>query len=178
MNLMFGLMAVWLMTRFLVFLLLERGALLFGFVGFGLAGIGVIGMMMLVMVLWFPLVVVFFLQTVQRAEIWGVILSLQANDGVHLGVDNLGVVRHVGRILDGELSSRPYELLPDGDLLFLIERMLRIRGLGSVCISKVKGHADETMVRAGTVRGLDKLGDNGADDAADFWSQEGSVVGY
>ena len=29
-------------------------------------------------------------------------------------------------------------------------------------ISKVKGHADETLVRAGAVRGLDKLGNNGA----------------
>ena len=47
------------------------------------------------------------LQTVQRAELWGVILALQANDGVHLGVDNLGVVRHVGRMLDGRVSSRP-----------------------------------------------------------------------
>ena len=55
------------------------------------------------------------LQTVQRAELWGVILALQASDGVHLGVDNLGVVRHVGRILDGRVSSRPCELLPDGD---------------------------------------------------------------
>ena len=79
------------------------------------------------------------LQTVQRAELWGVILALQAGDGIHLGVDNLGVVRHVGRILDGKLPSRPFELLPDGNLLFLIERMLRIRGLGSVPISKVKG---------------------------------------
>ena len=64
------------------------------------------------------------LQTVQRAELWGVILALQADDGVHLGVNNLGVVRHVGRILDGRVSSRPCELLPDGDLLLLIERML------------------------------------------------------
>ena len=39
--------------------------------------------------------------------------------------------------------------------------MLRIRGLGSVRISKVKGHADEAMIRAGTVRGLDKLGNDG-----------------
>ena len=70
--------------------------------------------------------------------------------------------------LDGKLSSRPFELLQDGDLLFLIERMLRIRGLDSVRISKVKGHADEAMVRAGTVRGLDKLGNDGADEAADF----------
>ena len=87
------------------------------------------------------------LQTVQRAELWGVILALQANDGVHLGVDNLGVVRHVGRILDGRVSSRPCELLLDGDLLLLIERMLHIRGLNTVRISKVKGHADEALVR-------------------------------
>ena len=32
----------------------------------------------------------------------------------------------------------------------------------------VKGHADEALVRAGTVRGLDKLGNDGADEAADF----------
>ena len=48
------------------------------------------------------------LQTVQRAELWGVILVLQASGGVHLGVDNLGVVRHVGRILDGKLPSRHF----------------------------------------------------------------------
>ena len=108
------------------------------------------------------------MQTVQRAELWGIILALQANDGVHLGVDNLGVVRHVGRMLDDKLPSQPFELLPDGDLLFLTHRMLRTRGLGSVRISKVKGHADEAMVRAGTVRGLDKLGNDGADESADF----------
>ena len=116
------------------------------------------------------------LQTVQRAELWGVILALQASDGVHLGVDNLGVVRHVGRILDGRVSSRPRELLPDGDLLLLIERMLHFRGLSTVCISKVKGHADEAMVRAGAVRDLDRMGNNGADEAADFGRK--SVVGY
>ena len=108
------------------------------------------------------------MQTVQRAEPWGVILALQAKDGVHLGVDNLGVVRHVGRILNGKPPSRPFELLPDGDLLFLLHRMLHLRGFPSVRISKVKGHADEAMVRAGSVRGLDKLGNDGADESADF----------
>ena len=102
------------------------------------------------------------------AELWGVILALQANDGVHLGVDNLGVVRHVGRILDGWASSRPCELLPDGDLLLLIERMLHLRGFNTARISKVKGHADEALVRAGAVRGSDKLGNDRADEAADF----------
>ena len=90
------------------------------------------------------------LQTVQRTELWCVILALQA---VHLGVGNLRVVRHVGRILDGKLSSRPCELLSDGNLLLLIERMLHIRGFNTVRISKVKGHADEALVRAGAVRG-------------------------
>ena len=67
--------------------------------------------------------------TVQRAELWEVILALQSADAVHVGFDNLGVVWHFGRLLD---------------------------------------HADEALVRAGTVRGLDKLGNDGADEAGDF----------
>ena len=70
------------------------------------------------------------LQSVQRAEFWGVILALQDNHGVHLGVDNLNVVGHVGRFLDGKIGSRPAELVQDGDLILLIERMLRLWGLG------------------------------------------------
>ena len=40
-------------------------------------------------------------QSVQRAEMWGVILAFHSSRAVHLGVDNLGVVRHVGRLIDG-----------------------------------------------------------------------------
>ena len=78
-----------------------------------------------------------------------VVLALHADDGVHLGVDNLGVVRCVGRFLDGRTTSRPAELVKDGDLLLLIERMLCLRGLDTVRISKVMGHADDDLVRAG-----------------------------
>ena len=92
---------------------------------------------------------------------------MQANDGVHLGVYNLGVVRHVGRLLDGKGTSRPAELVKDGDLILLIERMLRLRELDTVRISKVKGHADEALVRAGRARDLDRSGNKGADEAAD-----------
>ena len=134
MILMFGLMVVWLMTRFLGFLLLVRVASPFGFVGFGTCWNwghwddddvhdgSVVSACRGFLSVPGPL------QTVQRAELWGVILALQAGDGIHLGVDNFGVVRHVGRILDGRPPSRPFELLPDGDLLFLFERMLSIRG--------------------------------------------------
>ena len=83
------------------------------------------------------------LQSVQRAELWGVILALQSSGAVHLGVDTLSVVRHVGRLLDGRCGSVPFELVKDGDLLLLIERMLRFPGLDTVRITKVKGHADE-----------------------------------
>ena len=103
-----------------------------------------------------------------RAELWGVILALQANDGVHLEVNNLNVVRHVGRFSDGRTTSRPAELVKDGDLLLLIERMLCLRGLDTFRISEVKGHADDDLVRDGGVRDLDRLGNNGADEAADF----------
>ena len=100
------------------------------------------------------------LQSVQRAEMWGVILALQTSRAVHLGVDNLGVVRHVGRLLDGRHGPVPFELVKDGDLLLLIERMLHLRGPDTVRISKVKGHADEGMVLDGRVRDLDRIGNN------------------
>ena len=70
------------------------------------------------------------LQSVQRAEMWGVILALQSSRAVHLGVDNLGVVRHVGRLIDGCRGPAPFELVNDGDLLLLIERILHLRGAG------------------------------------------------
>ena len=89
--------------------------------------------------------------------LWGVILALQANDGWH-----------VGRVLDGKTASRPAELVKDGALILLIERMLRLRELDTVRISEVKGHADEALVRAGRARDLGRLGNNEADEAADF----------
>ena len=52
------------------------------------------------------------LQTVQRAELWVATLALQSSDAVHIGVDNLGVVRHVGRLLDDCSSSGPALSLP------------------------------------------------------------------
>ena len=89
------------------------------------------------------------LQTVQRAEQWGVILALQSADAVHIGVDNLGVVRRVGRLLDGCSFSAPLELVTDGDLLILLRRMIDLRGSNTVRVTKVKGHADEGMVSDG-----------------------------
>ena len=108
------------------------------------------------------------LQTVQRAELWVFILALQFADAVHVGVDNLGVVRHVGRLFGDSHPSTTLELVTDGYLLILIRRMIDLRGRDTVRIAKVKGHADEGMVSDGRVRELDRLGNNAADEAADF----------
>ena len=75
---------------------------------------------------------------------WGVILALRSSGAV-------------GRSLNGHRGSVPLELVNDGDLLVLIER-----------ISKVKGQADEGMVLDGRVREQDRVGSNAADGAADF----------
>ena len=64
------------------------------------------------------------------AKVSAVILALQSSFAVHLGVDNLGVVRHVGRLLDGHRCSIPFELVKDGDLLLLILRGCFISGSG------------------------------------------------
>ena len=98
------------------------------------------------------------LQTVQRAEFSRPLMAL----------DNLGVVRHVGRLLGGNVGSRPAELVKDGDHILLIGRMLLLRVLDTVRITKVKGHADWGMVRDGRVREQDRVGNNAADEAADF----------
>ena len=96
------------------------------------------------------------------------VLALQATNAVHLGVDNLNIVPHVGRLLDGLSGVRPLELVDDGDLINLFRKLLSIRGEGTVCIPQVKGHADESLVRSGQVRALDRFGNIRADEAADF----------
>ena len=108
------------------------------------------------------------LQTVQRAELWGVIAALQASRPVHLGVDNANVVGHVGRVLAGRKPDRPLELLVDGDLVALVQKLVELRGPRTTAVSKVKGHADEGLVREGRVRELDRIGNDLADRAADL----------
>ena len=99
----------------------------------------------------------------------GAILALQSADAVHVE----------GRGREGGLTIRVWFVMlgvclmvimvvKDGDLLLLIDWMLRRRGLDTVRITKVKGHAGPEMVLDGRVRELDKLGDDAADEAADF----------
>ena len=61
------------------------------------------------------------LQTVQRAEFWGAILSMQAYWPCHLGIDNLNVVHSIGLLLDADCLAKPLPLVKDGDLVALVQ---------------------------------------------------------
>ena len=108
------------------------------------------------------------LQTVQRAEIWGVLVALQGCLRLHVGVDNLNVVNHLAGIIAGRRVGRPFSLVSDGDLFLLAQQLVRWRGSGSSAVTKVKGHADEGLVAQGRVREVDRIGNNEADAAADL----------
>ena len=95
-----------------------------------------------------------------------VILALQCSSAVHLGVDNLNVVCHVSRILDGHVGCKLFELAID--LLTVIEKIILQRCVQSVRISKVTVHTHDDMVAVGRVRVEDKVGNDLADRAADF----------
>ena len=51
----------------------------------------------------------------------------------------------------------PLSFVTDGDLLLLRERMLHLRGLDTVRITEVEGHADQGMVLDGRARKLTGL---------------------
>ena len=151
--LMFGLMVVLVVTRFLALHLLGLGSMLACMLILGQTVDGDILMVLVsLQMAWLHLVeasALFLAPCIlfSRAEFLGVILALQAPDAVHLGIDNLNVGRHVGRLLDGVPAPPSFKLDDDGDLIGLIRKMLCSRGEGTVCISKVKGHAEEEPVR-------------------------------
>ena len=108
------------------------------------------------------------IQSVQRAEYLAVILALQAYSGIHIGIDNLNVLRGVAGLLSHRVPRSPLALMKDGDLLFIIHSMLSLRGFDTVKVSEVKGHATPAMVASGDVRAEHLVGNDGADTAADL----------
>ena len=110
-------------------------------------------------------------QFVQRAELWGVVLVFQAAKPIHIGVDNANGVGHVGQIIVGKTPPRPFQLLIDGNLLSLIQKLVFAKKADSTAIFNVKGHVDEGLVRRGQVRLADKIGNGLADEAADIGRQ-------
>ena len=107
------------------------------------------------------------MQTVQRAEFWCAVIAMQAYWPCHLGIDNLDVVRSIGR-LDHDSLGKPLPLVLDGDLIALAQYMIRTRDRETVRVTKVKGRAGDVDVHQGRIRLADQLGHAEADAAADL----------
>ena len=104
--------AVWLLITLLVFPLLDLGFFLISLSIFGEV-IGGVMLIMFVLILTLSAVEVF----VQFLGLFNLFKELKCGvlvwpcsplRGVHLGVDNLGVVRHVGRLLDSCRGTKPF----------------------------------------------------------------------
>ena len=78
-------------------------------------------------------------QTVQRAELWGAIVAMQAYWPYHFGIDNLNVAKSIGRLLDRDCLVKPLPLIKDGDLIALARFMIRTRGRETVRSLRLKG---------------------------------------
>ena len=112
------------------------------------------------------------MQTCQRAEFWSVTVALQSCWPCRLGIDNLNVARSVGRLLDHGCLAKPLSSVKDGDLVAVIQHMIRARGQDTVRVTKVKGHATEADVQQGKVREEDRFGNEEADAAADLGGRQ------
>ena len=81
-------------------------------------------------------------QIVQRAEFGGAIVAMQAYWPCHLGIDNLDVARTIGRLLDEDCLVKPLPLVMDGDLVALVQYMIRTRGRETVRLEDQLGNAE------------------------------------
>ena len=110
------------------------------------------------------------------ADFLGAILAMQAYWPCYLGIDNLNVAGSIGSLLDCGSLDKPLPLVKDGDLLALVQYMIRTRGRETVRVTKVKGHAEDVDVQQGRVRLVDQQGNAEADTAADLGRRHQSVV--
>ena len=80
-------------------------------------------------------------------------------------------------MLDQGSVSKPLHLVKDGDLISLIQHMIRVRGPEPVLVTKVKGHATDADVEQGRVRAEYKFGNDEADTAADLgWRHQSETI--
>ena len=81
-----------------------------------------------------------------------------------------------GRLFAHDSLVEPLLLDKDGDLIALVQYMIRTRGRDTVRVTKVKGHAKDDDVQHGRVRLIDQQGNVEADLAADLGRRHQSEI--
>ena len=124
------------------------------------------------------------LQTVQRVEFWCAIIALQSYWPCRLGIDKLDVASSICRLLDHGCLTKPLSSVKDGDLVVVIQHVIRARRQDTVRVTKVKGHATETDVQQGKVGEEDRFGNEEAASPAgtgallNAWDSWYPVISY
>ena len=95
-------------------------------------------------------------------------LALHAFSGIHVGIDNLNVLREELGCWTKATRESLFPLLEMEIFLLLFVPLMKYRGLDAVIVSEAKGHADVLMVADGSVRQDDLVGNDGADTGADL----------
>ena len=118
-----------------------------------------------------------------RAEIAAIVVALMSSVPVHIATDSANAkngleklkhsLRHADENSDNELyyeewpMGKHWSLINDGDLWHQVWTLLVQRGLYSVAVTKVKGHAKEEQVKGNADLEIKKKGNDKADKAAD-----------
>ncbi len=86
-----------------------------------------------------------------RSELGAMLGAALAPYPIHVGMDNIFVVRRTTLLVRGEPVHpfKPWQLLPDGHLWKSLADAIAQRGLASIVASWVKGHAKEVHVQKG-----------------------------
>eukprot|EP00969_Alexandrium_andersonii_P290552 12842309-Alexandrium_andersonii.AAC.1 len=101
-----------------------------------------------------------------RAEGCAALLAMLLPVPARLAIDNSAAVRRLRNIVAGVPSPRPWGLMKDGDLWSRVECCARQRGLHSLAVEKVIGHATSQQVQAGQADAIHKFGNEQADELA------------
>ena len=96
------------------------------------------------------------------------ISTLPKPGGIHLALDNRGVVDRGNAILAGTFARRrPWQLIDDGDLWELFENAAKARGVHSIKLTWVKAHATWDYINA-SCNHANTVGNSQADKAAEL----------
>ena len=109
-----------------------------------------------------------------RAELAGGCVAIAANQPIHQATDSQAYKNKANRILNGEdlTFRRPWGLQKDGDLWKLFHDLAHAKGLSSIHITWVKGHAKQHHIDQGLLTADDADGNDKADTLASLGINE------
>ena len=100
-----------------------------------------------------------------RQEAIAIYASVALPGPRHCGVDNQSAINRANEILAGNCGRRPWGMQDDGDVWQVFAQETAAKGVTSLQLSKVKGHAKASDVQAGKSTHQLKVGNDGVEDA-------------